>query len=67
MLSVSALGAMETISINSYLRMDDLDVPVKAMVDSGATGSFVSQAFVDAMCLPATCLDNELLVRLANG
>lgn len=67
MLGVSALGTMETISISSYLRMDDLDVPVKAMVDSGATGNFVSQAFVDAMCLPATCLVNELPVRLANG
>jgi hypothetical protein len=58
---------MELISINSYLRMDDLDVPVKAMVDSGATGNFVSQAFVDTMCLPATCLMHELPVRSANG
>ena len=66
MLSVSALGAVETISISSFLRIDDLDVSVRAMVDSGATGNFVSRTFVDSMCLPATYLAEELPVRLAN-
>ena len=37
------------------------------MVDSGATGCFVSQDWVDKYFLPTTALDQKLAVRLANG
>jgi hypothetical protein len=67
MLCVSALGTVDTLSVDSFLRMDDLDVAVRAIVDSGATGNFVSQKFVDSQVLPAVMLPEVLSVRLANG
>jgi len=67
MLSISALNPLETISIKSFVRMDDLEIDLDAMVDSGATGCFVSQAWVEEACLPTTVLEKGLSVRLANG
>ena len=67
MLTLSALDSFETISVKSIVRLDDLDIELDSMVDSGATGCFVSQDWVDKSHLPTTALDQELAVRLANG
>lgn len=67
MLSISSLDSMETISLRSSIRIDDLEVEASAMLDSGATGCFVSEHFVERNFLPTTGLLQESPVRLANG
>ena len=66
-LQISAMDQSMSIFVPARMTLDDLDFEGRALVDSGATGNFISMDLVEKWCLPTEEIPTPIQVRLADG